>query len=260
MRIDRRPPGDAGHRRSRDREQEIVIRLSIIIPAHNEEVVVGSTIRSARHAASAAGVPFEILVVDDASTDRTVATAEAEGARVVHVNVRHIARARNAGAAVARGEMLLFVDADTLVTAAAVTSAVGAMQGGAVGGGSAARLDEPVPAYARIVMRVLVGAMRWQRMAFGCFFFCTKRSFDAVGGFDERMFAAEELAMSRALRKQGRFVILRESVITSGRKVRTHSSWELLKIFVQISAGGLRGVKDRRRLDLWYAPRRRDGG
>ena len=234
--------------------------ISIVIPAHNEESVVGSAIQAARAAASEAGVRFEILVVDDASTDRTAAIAEEAGVRIISVNVRQIARARNAGGIAALGEKLLFVDADTIVTAAIVKSALEAMENGAVGGGASVVFDEPVPAYAKVCLSVFAAVMRVQRIAFGCFLFCTKQAFDAVGGFDERMFAGEELMMSRALRKQGRFVILRQAVLTSGRKVRTHSRWELLKIFVRVSSGGLRGVKDRRRLDLWYAPRRRDGG
>ena len=52
-----------------------------------------------------------------------------------------------------------------------------------------------------------------------------------LGGFDETMFGAEEIAMSRALKRQGQFVILNEAVVTSGRKVRAHSGWKILLTF-----------------------------
>jgi hypothetical protein len=50
------------------------------------------------------------------------------------------------------------------------------------------------------------------------------RCLAAVGGFDEAFFGAEEIVISRALRNHGRFVVLKEAVTTSGRKLRTHSS------------------------------------
>src|SRR5690606_25470222 len=78
--------------------------LSIIIPAHDEAPVIGATLDAVAGAIGAADDQVEVIVVDDASTDATAAIARARGARVVQVDVRHIAGARNAGAAVARGD------------------------------------------------------------------------------------------------------------------------------------------------------------
>ncbi len=66
-------------------------------------------------------------------------------------------------------------------------------------------------------------------MTGGCFLYCTREAFDAVGGFDESLFASEELTMSSALQRFGgrrRFVIIRTPVITSGRKLRVYSGWK----------------------------------
>ena len=57
----------------------------------------------------------------------------------------------------------------------------------------------------------------------GTFLFCTRSAFQATGGFNEKYYAAEEVAFVAALKLQGRFVILSETVITSGRKFREHS-------------------------------------
>src|SRR5262245_10787235 len=113
--------------------------ISFIIPAYNEEFLLDQTLRAVNDAAGALGGRFEVMVADDASTDRTASIALEHGARVVPGGHRQIAATRNAGARAASGEMLLFVDADTTVNAAAVRAAIGAMRKGAVGGGCAFR-------------------------------------------------------------------------------------------------------------------------
>jgi glycosyltransferase involved in cell wall biosynthesis len=233
--------------------------ISFVVPAYNEEDWIGPTLRAIHHAAGAAGEPYEVVVADDASSDRTAAVAEAHGARVVRVGRRQIAAARNAGARAAGGEMLIFVDADTLVNPAVVRAAVRAMRRGSAGGGAAFRFDEPLPRYARLLQAFAVPLYRAAGLASGCFLFCTRRAFDAVGGFDERLFAAEEAAASRALGRQGRFVVLRQAVTTSGRKLRAYSVWEILRILGWI---GLRrsGARSRDGLEIWYGTRRADPG
>ena len=229
-----------------------------MVPAHDEEVLIGATLRSICGAGDAAGVSYEVIVVDDASTDRTAEIAAAAGARVVPVAARQIAKARNAGAAAASGSTLIFVDADTLITPVVVQATLRAIEAGAVGGGAPARLDDASPGYAKFLMWLVAGTSRVARIAGGCYFFCTKPAFEQAGGFDERLFAGEEIALSRALNQQGRFVILHDKVVTSGRKMRTYSFRELLGTLVRILLGGPRALEDRSRLGIWYGPRRRD--
>src|SRR5438477_80126 len=81
-------------------------------------------------------------------------------------------------------------------------------------------------------------------------------AFEAVGGFDEKLFVSEEIALSRALKKQGRFVVLKAPVLTSGRKLRTYSGREVAGLMFRIAIGGGRALRDRRQLGLWYGPRR----
>jgi glycosyltransferase involved in cell wall biosynthesis len=110
--------------------------ISFILPAHNEASLIGSTLQTLHTAAAELGVPFETIVVDDASTDGTGAIAEGAGARVLRVEYRHIAATRNAGAGAAFGERLFFIDADTHVDATVVRAAWNALETGAVGGGA----------------------------------------------------------------------------------------------------------------------------
>ncbi len=108
--------------------------ISFIIPAHNEQRLLGSTLDALLASAKAVGRAFEVIVVNDASTDHTGQIAQEHGARVVPVELRHIAAVRNAGAQQAVGETLIFVDADTLVPQATLRAALQAIDEGAAAG------------------------------------------------------------------------------------------------------------------------------
>jgi hypothetical protein len=150
------------------------------------------------------------------------------------------------------------VDADTIVNAGVVRSAVVALRNGAVGGGAAVEFDGSVPLYARLLMPIFVRLFRVARLATGCFLFCTRSAFVAVGGFDEAFYGAEELVMSQALKRHGKFVVLRQAVTTSGRKLRTHSIREVLMVMGRLALRGSKAVKQRQGMELWYAERRED--
>ena len=232
--------------------------ISIIIPAYNEEALLGGTLRALGAATDVLNLPHEVIVVDDGSADRTAEIARAHGARVVAVSVRHIAAARNAGAKVATGNLLVFVDADTLVSPEVLQGAVAAVRAGAVGGGCGVRADSSDPRWGPPVMVLVSSLMRIARWAAGCFMFVTADVFRRVGGFDERYFASEEIHLSRAVKKHGRFVILRESVITSGRKGRLFTARQVLSQFVMALWPGT--LKRRDRLGIWYGGDREKGG
>jgi glycosyltransferase involved in cell wall biosynthesis len=229
--------------------------ISCIIPAHNEEALIAVTLAALHESARALGSPYELVVVNDASTDHTGAIALEHGARVVTVSHRQIAATRNAGARAATGELLFFVDADTVVPAPTLRAAVRALRRGAVGGGSAVRFDGRLPAYAAVLERVLPPILHAFRLAPGCFLFCTRRAYRAAGGFNERMYWGEEVAFGRRLKRQGRFVMLRECVITSARKLRAHTARQLLGVGVRLALGGRRSLHPREGLEYWYGPR-----
>jgi glycosyltransferase involved in cell wall biosynthesis len=115
--------------------------ISFVIPAYNEERLLGRTISSIHDSTRPTGLAYEVLVVNDASTDRTPAIARSLGAEVIDVQLRHIAAVRNAGARRARGEVLIFVDADTVVTPTAVRMALDAVARGAIGGAARGGVD-----------------------------------------------------------------------------------------------------------------------
>lgn len=108
----------------RERKQPLIYRplVSVVIPARNEEKVIGCTIRSVLESDYE---PKEIIVVDDASTDRTFEVASKyQGPRVKvlrkEVGGMGKARALNFGLRFAKGEIIVFMDADTLLTREAI--------------------------------------------------------------------------------------------------------------------------------------------
>ena len=96
-------------------------------------------------------------------------------------------------------------------------------------------------------------------MTVGCFMFCTRETFDRIGGFDERLFAAEEVAFSRAIKRVGRLALVEPAVVTSARKFRTHSLGELTRMGLGV-LNVRRAFGSRHRLGLWYGERRHDPG
>lgn len=229
--------------------------LSFVVPAHNEELLLPATLASIQTACSQLRLDYEVVVADDASTDRTAEVALAAGARVVTVAHRQISRTRNAGAAEARGEVLLFIDADTEISAGYVADAVHAISCGAVGGGAKFIFSGPLPRYAATVMRVFDWLCDVLQLSGGCCLFCRRDVFHRVGGFDARMFAGEELELGRQLKRHGRFRLVRTPVLTSGRKLRMYSGKELFLIVVRLFLKGPRAVTDKRGLELWYQRR-----
>jgi glycosyltransferase involved in cell wall biosynthesis len=241
--------------------------LSFLVPAHDEETTIVATVQSVYEAA--AGRDYEVVVVADACTDRTAELARAHGARVVEVAHRQIAATRNAGAQAARGDVFVFVDADTRVSRAVVDGLCDAIARGAVGGGALVRFDEPMPRWARIATPMMTTAYFTMKLAAGCFVFATREAFAAVGGFDRELYAAEEVEFSRALKRfaraagqiggqRARFVVLRDRVETSSRKLRTYSGWQMLRELLRLAMLGRRGVRRREGLSFWYGPRQRD--
>jgi glycosyltransferase involved in cell wall biosynthesis len=228
--------------------------LSFIVPAHNEELWIGKCLDSIRTTMEKVGEPYEVIVVDDASTDATHQIARQIGARTLQVEHRKISAVRNAGARAACGEVFFFVDADTQVNERVVSPALAALRAGAVGGGCLIDLEGPTPLWARIILFFAVLVARLLRWACGCFVFCTREAYVATGGFSESLYAGEDLAFVQALKKVGRFVLLKPKVVSSGRKLDVVGLWDVIKLALTIAVRGPR-YESKWVLDILYGRR-----
>jgi glycosyltransferase involved in cell wall biosynthesis len=230
--------------------------ISFIVPAYNEETELPFTLRSIREAAENAGCDYEIVLVDDGSTDGTALIGRKFATQLVSINRRQIAAARNTGAKNAHGDIFIFVDADTRITPQHVSGVIQALAAGFAGGGARLGIEREVPFWGEIFFRVFTAIYFSLNLGAGAFLFTTRGNFFATGGFDEKYFAGEEIFFTSALKKLGRFKVLPEPAITSGRKLRLYSAGKIFRSGLALIFGGKRGVMSRAKLAMWYGGER----
>jgi glycosyltransferase involved in cell wall biosynthesis len=250
--------------------------VSVIIPAYNEakliEACVGSVraaIAAATHERGADAVRWRVIVVDNNSTDETARLAREAGADVVVFEpINQIARARNAGATAAMERVgaasshwLVFVDADSRVGPGLLADMLDEVARGTCVAGSAFVRFDPPDTPLRKLEPFLDWTMRLTKLLAGAFMFCRADAFTEIGGYDQRLFAAEDAKVGSDLRRWGKrhglrmAILQRHAVITSARKTklfRPHQ-WASLVLRVMFRPGTLKG---RRGLAFFYDGKR----
>src|SRR6266403_1380391 len=145
--------------------------ISFIVPAFNEETELPFTLRCIREAAENARCNYEIVLVDDGSTDGTALIGRKFGAQVVSINRRQIAAARNAGAKNAQGDIFVFVDADTRISPQHVVGVIRALAAGFAGGGARLGIEREIPFWGGILFRVFTVIYFALNLGAGAFLF-----------------------------------------------------------------------------------------
>lgn len=241
------------------------MRVSIVIPAFNEERLIGETLRQLERACEVftrIGWSREVIVCDNNSTDRTAAIARAAGAQVVFEPVNQIARARNTGAAAATGDWLIFVDADSHPSPELFADVAGQIQTGrCLAGGSTVRLDCD-SLLARSGAWLWNALSRWRRLLAGSFIFIETAVFRRIGGFSPELFVAEELDLSRRLRQLARverrevIILHRHPLLTSARKLYLYRRRDHLRFLFRAAFNRKDTLGRREACGPWYDGRR----
>jgi glycosyltransferase involved in cell wall biosynthesis len=210
-----------------------IMKISVIIPAYNEEQCLPKTLEHIGRALSVAACPSEIIVVDNDSRDKTKQITEAFGAKVFAEKEHNISKVRNTGAANSRGDVLIFIDADTLVPETLFKKIIAVMEDEKCLGGAAAVEYED---FERKLMKFyLLGWKFWGtvfNMKQGAAQFCRKFVFEELEGYDQTIFMGEDVEfywrLSRfARRNKGHlYFVEHPKVMTSARRFDKMSLWK----------------------------------
>ncbi len=247
------------------RAEDARITISIIVPARDEERFLGATLQSIARAKefllTRSGAAAEVIVTDNDSADATASIALSLGAQVVKEPQRNIARARNAGAAVARGEVLVFVDADTLVPEQLLWRIAQEMEDENCLGGAVDTAYRP----ARLTMKAYLTLWRvlgrLTGMAQGATQFCRREAHALLGGYDESLFMGEDVDFHWRLKRLARRQRARTSFIEDVQVIpstRRFDQWSLWRTLVRTNPLFILLLRRRQRAwQGWYdtAPR-----
>jgi rSAM/selenodomain-associated transferase 2 len=187
-------------------------KISIIIPVLNEAAKIQETLTRVLETTN-----VEVIVVDGGSRDETVEIAKSLGVKVISANLGRASQ-MNAGAAIANGDILLFLHADTLLPTNFDTLICLALQDrGTIAGAFELRIDSQLWGL-RFIEKIVNARSRFFALPYGDQgIFLKAAIFEQVGGFPN-LPIMEDFELMRHLKNEGRITILPASVITSGRR------------------------------------------
>jgi glycosyltransferase involved in cell wall biosynthesis len=228
-------------------------KFSIIIPARNEEAFIGRCLDSIVVARTPYPSQVEIIVAINRCTDRTEEIARSYGATICHTEVRNLAAIRNVAATRAKGEMILTIDADSWMTPNMLTEIERALKSGKyIGGGVLIRPERL--SLGLLLTGVVLGVFVLRHRISGGLFWCYRKDFIALNGFDEGFVSVEDVDFAKRLRKSGKMqgkrfkTLWRAWIWTSCRKWDRFGDWYLLKnviVLRKLLAGKDQAVADK---------------
>ncbi len=244
--------------------------FSVVIPAHNEEKYIGACLKAIHRAREFAKIPanqVQVIVVCNRCTDNTALIARKMGAQVCVNDEKCISAIRNAGAKLAKGKILVTIDADSRMTKTSLIEIYKMLRSKEyIGGGTISTFDRyslGIAVSAMYVAANVAPIMIKQKAPLMCgMFWCLKRHFDQIGGFDETLVSLEDMDFAIRLKQLGeklgkKYGVLRKSrIITSSRKFDEFGDWYLIKnrrLTKAIFTG-----KDRTAADEFYYDLRND--
>lgn len=208
--------------------------IAVIIPARNEAPRLPRCVAALRHSARAAGTELHIIVVENRSSDQTVQVARDLGCQVVQSEAKNLAAIRNVGVRASTHELIVTVDADSLVSQRFFERVLNVCRDRQVVGGGVLIFPERW-SLGIVATGMFLGVLAiFYRISGGAFFF-RRDAFEAIGGFDEHVVSAEDIDFARRMRRHakrsgGRFVnLLTAWIVTSCRKFDTFGDWYLVR-------------------------------
>lgn len=209
-------------------------KISIIIPAHNEECYIGKCLNSIQKASYSIKEKVELIVSLNRCTDKTEEIAEQYHAITVSEEEKNISKIRNKGVKKSTGDVIVTIDADSWMSHNMLQKIISALESGKyIGGGVRIK---PERLSIGIICSVLMIAPYLIKAGVSAgLFWLYKNDFEAIGGFDENLVSAEDFHFAKKLKAYGKTkkkkygTIRKASIVTSCRKFDKHGDWYLAK-------------------------------
>ena len=212
--------------------------ISVVVPAYNEERYLGETLKSIHRAKEFLlkrdAVPTEIIVVDNGSTDSTSDIALSSGASVVKETKHNVARVRNAGASFAKGNVLVFIDADTIVPDELLWRINQLFASPSCFGGAVDTDYRAAKTLVKIYLQLWRILGKLAGVAQGATQFCRSEVYASLLGYDESLYMGEDVdfhwRMKQFARRQNAHLCFIEDirVVPSTRRFDQWSLWRTL--------------------------------
>ena len=240
-------------------------RFSLIIPARNEEAYLPRLLDSidvARNVYHGGADHIEVIVADNVSTDATAQIARQRGCRVVRVETRNIGAVRNGGIRASSGEIVTTVDADARIHAETFNVIDETLRTGRVIAGATGVTLERWSLGIRVTY-AWMAVMVWLIGIDTGLVFCTRKDFDAVGGYNEKRRFAEDVEFLWQLRRLGRprgqklARVSSAKAIYSTRKFDLYGDWHYFRLVLTTGRGLFFPEAPNKAADeYWYSDRR----
>ncbi len=212
--------------------------ISIIVPALNEEKYIEPTLKALENQDYKG--KYEIIVADGMSKDNTVRIARKFADKVITVKQRGVAAGRNEGAKIAKGEILLFLDADTILLFNGLTEISRPFRTKKVVGVACPIL--PLSPEAKDFalywsfnqfMKKSMETKKPQIPGICCAY--RKKAFEKIGGFNEYLNTLEDFELSERISKEGKIVFIENTLaLTSNRRIRKWGRMESIKKYLKL--------------------------
>jgi len=222
-----------------------MVKFSVVIPAYNEAKYISKALFALKNQTFK---DFEVIVKDGQSPDETMRIAKSFTEKVVSIRDHSAGEARNQGARYAEGEVLVFMDADTLLLPKTLARFSELMNDESIVGVSCRK----VPLSSSLLDRLLyefvnistfVSGLMGLGGAHGNCMVIKRRVFERIGGFNPSIIVAEEQELVRRASRFGRYLFLLDQyVFESPRRLqkwgrlRTYEAW-FIGMFRSLKAG-----------------------
>ena len=231
-------------------------KFSFVIPAFNEEEFLPETLKSVNKLIASSPLIGDVVVVDNNSTDKTAKIAKDMGAKVVFEPVNQISKARNAGGRNCQdSDYLIFLDADSTISSEILNEILMLLESGrCCGGGVVFDMDGKFGKFLASCWAIIA---KITSLSGGACIFCLNKAFKETGGYNENIYAGEDVFFSRALKKWGRRnkkkfkLITKFKAVTSDRKLNWFSKGQIFwQIFTIIFMPWR--IRNRDKMKIWY--------